>query len=70
MYHQPIVRAANGRVCDEEALARWDDPVQGLLSPADFIPALEESGLIYRLDLYVVDRILEKMHMQALKSWI
>ena len=65
VYHQPIVRAANGRVCDEEALARWDDPVQGLLSPADFIPALEESGLIYRLDLYVVDRILEKMHMQA-----
>jgi diguanylate cyclase (GGDEF)-like protein len=50
VYYQPIVRAVNGRVCDEEALARWIDPVNGMLSPADFIPALEESGLIYKLE--------------------
>ncbi|MCR5268452.1 MAG: EAL domain-containing protein [Lachnospiraceae bacterium] len=60
-YYQPIVRAVNGRVCDEEALARWDDPVRGLLSPADFIPILEEAKIIYKLDLYVVDRIIEKI---------
>ena len=65
VYYQPIVRAANGRVCDEEALSRWIDPVKGFLSPADFIPALEESRLIYKLDLYVLDRILEKMKRQA-----
>ena len=60
VYYQPIVRAANGRVCEEEALTRWIDPERGLLPPADFIPVLEEARLIYKLDLYVVDQILEK----------
>lgn len=64
VYYQPIVRAVNGRVCDEEALARWVDPEWGFLSPADFIPALESAGLIYRLDLYVLDRVLEKIKFQ------
>ena len=32
VYYQPIIRAANGRVCDEEALARWIDPVKGFFS--------------------------------------
>ena len=58
LYCQPIVRAINGKVCDEEALARWDDPVKGLLSPAEFIPYLEDAGLIYRLDLYMLEQIL------------
>ncbi len=61
VYYQPIVRAVNGKVCDEEALARWADPVKGFLSPADFIPILEEEKLIYKLDLYVLERVLEKM---------
>ena len=61
VYYQPIVRAVNGRVCDEEALARWIDPVEGFLSPADFIPTLESAGMIYKLDLYVVDQVLEKI---------
>ena len=63
VYYQPIVRGVNGRVCDEEALARWIDPVKGFLSPADFIPYLEEAGQIYRLDLYVLERILEKIRI-------
>ena len=64
VYYQPIVRAVNGRVCDEEALARWIDPVRGFLSPADFIPVLEEAELIYKLDLYVLDQVLEKIKSQ------
>ena len=64
VYYQPIVRAVNGRVCDEEALARWIDPVKGLLSPAEFIPYLEEAGLIYKLDLCVLDQVLEKLRRQ------
>lgn len=67
VYYQPIVRAVNGKVCDEEALARWIDPVKGFLSPADFIPILEEEKLIYKLDLYVLERAIEKMkHFEAL----
>ncbi|SDA18425.1 diguanylate cyclase (GGDEF) domain-containing protein [Ruminococcus sp. YE71] len=61
VYYQPIVRTVNGRVCDEEALARWIDPVKGFLSPADFIPVLEDHRLIYKLDLYVVENVLKKI---------
>lgn len=63
-FYQPIVRTATGRVCDEEALARWIDPVKGMLSPAEFIPILEDSKLIYKVDLYMVDQILKKMKRQ------
>lgn len=63
VYYQPIVRAVNGRVSDEEALARWIDPVEGFMSPADFIPILESTGLIYKLDLYVVEEVLDKMRI-------
>lgn len=65
VYYQPIVRAVNVKVCDEEALARWIDPVEGFLSPADFIPTLEDARLIYKLDLYVLEQVLEKMKRQA-----
>jgi len=65
VYYQAIVRASDGKVCDEEALSRWIDPVRGFLSPADFIPTLEEARLIWKLDLYVVERVLEKLKRQA-----
>ena len=64
VYYQPIIRAVNGHVCDEEALSRWHDPEKGMLSPADFIPALEESNVIYKLDLYVLESVLEKIGIQ------
>lgn len=63
VYYQPIVRAVGGRVCNEEALARWIDPVKGFLSPVDFIPTLENAGLIYKLDLYVLEQVLEKIRL-------
>ena len=65
VYYQPIIRAADGKVCDEEALSRWIDPVKGFLSPAEFIPALEDAKLIYKLDLYVAEQVLAKMKRQA-----
>jgi len=61
VYYQPIVRAANGCVCDEEALARWIDPEKGFMPPDEFIPILENAHLIYRLDLYMLDEILKKI---------
>lgn len=61
VYYQPIVRAINGSVCDEEALARWIDPVKGFMSPGDFIPILEEAKLIYKLDLYILEQALKKL---------
>lgn len=58
VYIQPIIRTVNEQVCDTEALARWIDPEKGFLSPADFIPALEEAGIIYKLDLYMLEQVL------------
>ena len=63
VYYQPIVRSVNERVCDEEALARWIDPNMGFMSPADFIPVLEDAKLLYKLDLYVLEQILDRMKL-------
>ncbi|MBR5635344.1 MAG: GGDEF domain-containing protein [Pseudobutyrivibrio sp.] len=64
VYIQPVVRSSNGRVCEEEALARWDDPVLGVLNPNDIVPVLEEAGLIAKLDLYILEKVIEKMKRQ------
>ncbi len=68
VYYQPIVRTANGRVCDEEALARWIDPVEGFLTPSDFILTLENAKLIYKLDLFILEEVLRKLQIQAEKG--
>ncbi len=60
-YIQPIVRSLSGRVCSAEALTRWIDPVQGFISPGDFIPLLESNGLSYKLDTYMIRRVAEKL---------
>lgn len=57
IYYQPVVNAANGKLCGLEALARWDAPQYGFLSPADFIQTLEEYYQIYKLDMYVVEKV-------------
>ena len=64
VYYQPIVRAVNGRVCEEEALARWADPAEGVLRPSEFVPYLEDAGLVHKLDLYVLEQVLEKIRLQ------
>ncbi len=64
-YYMPIVRSSSGKVCEEEALARWIDPEYGRLSPDRFIPILEANKLIYKLDLKIVDEVLKKMKTQA-----
>lgn len=65
VFYQAIVRTANGRVCDEEALSRWSDPERGLIMPSDYIPVLEEAGIIYKLDLYVTQQVISKLKAQA-----
>lgn len=64
VYYQPIVRAISGKVCEEEALARWIDPVKGMISPADFIPVLESIKQIHKLDLFVISEVIEKIKAQ------
>ena len=59
IFYQPVMRTLTGKLCGFEALARWESPTLGRLSPADFIPALEESRLIHRLDTYVVEHVAQ-----------
>ena len=57
-HYQAIVRSATGELCGEEALARWDDPEYGMLVPDMFIPVIEEAGLLYKIDMHMVDCVL------------
>ncbi|MFO0907584.1 MAG: EAL domain-containing protein [Isosphaeraceae bacterium] len=52
--YQPIVELATEQVSGFEALVRWAHPERGLVSPGEFIPAVEETGLIIPLDLWVI----------------
>ena len=56
-YYQPVIRTLTERICSVEALARWQDPVVGLLSPFLFINVLEKNRLIHKLDLAILDNI-------------
>lgn len=53
-YFQPLVGALSGHTAGFEALARWEDPDRGLVSPGAFVPALERSHESYLLDLHIL----------------
>ncbi len=61
VFYQPVVNCKTGKICGFEALARWNDPQFGFLSPADFIQTLEEYYQIHRLDMYVVEQVCKKI---------
>src|SRR5882757_767477 len=48
-YYQPLVDLSTGRITGFEALVRWPDPERGMISPAEFIPVAEDTGLINAL---------------------
>ena len=60
-YYQAVVSATDGHVVEEEALARWIDPESGFLSPGQFIPIVEHAGLLHKLDLHMLDCVLQDM---------
>jgi EAL domain-containing protein (putative c-di-GMP-specific phosphodiesterase class I) len=62
--YQPIVRAAGEEMAGFEALVRWQHPKRGLVSPTEFIPLAEESGLIGQLGEWVLVEAL-----QAVRHW-
>jgi len=68
LLYQPKVDIKTGMVVGAEALVRWKHPVQGLLSPAEFIPVAEDTGLIVPLGDWVLSRAcahLKNLHAQG-----
>jgi diguanylate cyclase (GGDEF)-like protein len=55
IYYQPVVNIEDGKVSSCEALLRWRHPERGMISPAEFIPIAEDSGLINQLGLWVLN---------------
>lgn len=54
LYYQPVVSMQTGQIVKVEALVRWDDPERGMVSPGEFIPALEDTGLIVPVGTWIL----------------
>ena len=57
VYYHALYRVESEKIAAFEALARWVDPVRGIISPADFIPALQKYHLLYKLDLCMFEQV-------------
>ena len=55
VFYQSRVHLETGDICGFEALVRWNHPTRGLVSPAEFIPAIEAAGLVHELGLWVME---------------
>jgi len=62
VFYQGILRLETGKTSAFEALARWNDPSRGTISPGDFIPVLEKYHLLYKLDLYMMKQVLLELN--------
>lgn len=56
LHYQPKVDLESGKVVGAEALIRWNDPQSGLMAPGQFIPVLEETGLIYEVGRWALSQ--------------
>lgn len=65
LYYQPLVDVSTGRITGVEALIRWQHPELGMVSPGEFIPVAEETGLILPIGYWVLHTAIRKG-----KEWI
>ncbi|MPQ70980.1 MULTISPECIES: phosphodiesterase DibA [unclassified Pseudomonas] len=61
VYYQPVHDLSNSRLIGVEALVRWEHPQRGLVSPGEFIPIAERTGLIAEIDAWVMEQSCRQM---------
>ncbi|MFB2919374.1 EAL domain-containing protein [Aerosakkonema funiforme] len=63
VYYQPIVSLCEGKISGFEALVRWQHPTRGFVSPAEFIPVAEETGLITFIGTWVMREACQQLRI-------
>ncbi len=63
LHYQPIVELETQQITGAEALVRWNHPRRGLVSPADFIPLAEETGLIHPIGRWVLEESCRQVRL-------
>ena len=63
VYYQPIVDTETNKIISVEALLRWNHPDWGIVSPKEFIPLAEESGLIVPIGEWVLRTVCKKLSL-------
>lgn len=70
LFYQPQINIINGSITGVEALIRWIHPVYGIISPSDFIPIAEDTGMINEIGLWVLETACveaRKIHSEGFK---
>ena len=65
VFYQGISRVKTDRTACFEALARWNDPNRGSISPGEFIPVLEKYHMLHKLDLYMFEQVCREVPIRA-----
>jgi diguanylate cyclase (GGDEF)-like protein/PAS domain S-box-containing protein len=65
LYYQPQVDISTGKIKSVETLARWPHPTEGMISPVDFIPMVEQSGMIRPFTFWVLEEAIKQS-----RKWI
>ena len=69
LWYQPKYTAGDHSLTGFEALLRWHHPERGMLLPAEFLPALEETGLIIPVGKWVIQQACQQLHQWKLQGY-